>query len=253
MKSILVAVALLGALGTANAEDLYWRIVDPHGKLLSNASTDTTDVSALETDLQASYPGIKLSIKNCRQPTLVESMDPVYGRSWQCGTIVYRGTIVRPPPQLPAPAVKFPPTKWNYFAHDGNDVLFVSERHQTAEGTFIWTEGYNGFALAEEISRHLGITVINMTFDSAPPAVQRAAEDIVNSNPSSIGGPTYRETGQPQKDLYEINCATKQMRSVQTIGPDGKVLNDLAFGTRWFSPMAGTDARWTLVRDICAS
>jgi hypothetical protein len=208
MKTILAVIAtVLGSVAPADAANLYWKIVDRSGKVIGNASTDSMNVSGLEKVLQSTYPGIKLSIEGCRQPTLVESMDPVYGKSWQCGTVIYKGTVVRPHAATEA-AVKFPPSgsQWHYQGFDaGNTISFVNEPHRVAEGIFIWQESYDAFALAEAASERAGIQVTAMDMDSAPDAVHRAAEEIVDAEPAQIGN-IHRISGRAQKALYQIDC-----------------------------------------------
>lgn len=254
MKTTIIAIAIvLGIIETADAADLYWKIVDGSGKVLGNASTDTTDVSGLERVLQSTYPGIKLSIKDCRQPTLVEAMDPVYGKGWQCGMVVYRETVIHPPAPT-EPVIRVPPSssQWHYFGSDAsNEILFTNESHRVTEGTLIWTEDYNAFALAEAASERSGIKVIAMDLDSAPNAVHRAAEEIVDADPVEIGS-IHRTSGRAQKILYEIDCASRQMRTVQTIDSRGQVMDDLALGAQWFKPTLPGDTRWRLIQRECA-
>ena len=253
MKTTIIAVAIvLGTIETADAANLYWRIVDGSGKLLANAATDSTNVSSLERVLQSTYPGIKLEIKDCRQPSLVEAMDPVYGKSWQCGTVVYRGTVVHPPAPTAA-VVEFPPSgpQWHYFGFNAaNEVMFINEPHRVNESTLIWTEDYDAFALAEAASERSGIEVSALDMDSAPDAVHRAAEEIVSTDPAEIGS-THRTSGRAYKVLYEIDCGTSRMRSVQTIDPLGQVTDYPALEKRWFHPTA-IDDRWRLIQRECA-
>ena len=121
----IVAILAVGLVRAAIAENLYFKIVDGSGKIIGQAATDSADVSGLEKSLQAVYPGIKLSIANCRQPTLAESMDPVYGKSWQCGAVVYKGTVLRAPTISHPTVAKFPPSgQWHYLGFDANNIVF---------------------------------------------------------------------------------------------------------------------------------
>jgi hypothetical protein len=56
MKPIIIVTTARDILAAAKATDLYWKIVDPHGKLPGNPSTATTDVSGPQKVLQA-IPG----------------------------------------------------------------------------------------------------------------------------------------------------------------------------------------------------
>lgn len=236
---------------TANAADLYWKVVDRNGKLLANVSADSTLVASSERQLQATFPGIKLSIEGCRQPTFVEATDPVYGKSWQCGPLVYRGTVVHPPAP-PIPVVKFPPdsSQWHYLGPEGNDVLFSNQPHRDGEGIYVWTESYDVGALSDAIrARGVEAFPAEMITDMASQAVQRAAEEIVKGDPAEIGGSTYRTNRRAQKELYEIDCASGQIRRVQTIVPDGTVYSS---GPGWIKPMPGWSGRWKLMKAQCA-
>lgn len=248
-----VAVGFLFAQ-VAKAVNLYWKIIDSSGRVIGNASTDSANsVAKLENQLQATYPGIKLSISECRQPTLVESMEPAFGKSWQCGVIVYRGTVVSTP-QPKDVIAKFPPSnsQWHYFGtRTSNNVFFVNEPHSFSDSSiFVWVEDYNMWALAEMASQRSGIEVIPSEIDKAPEAVHRAAEEIVRTDPEKLGL-THSVTGRAQKTLYEINCASTRIRSVQDIDSQGTVWEMPNPDARWFKPVY-PDPRRDIFDRICA-
>jgi hypothetical protein len=252
MKAIAVLIViLLAATQAAHATSLYWKIVDASGKSLGDASSDSTNVSRLEMVLQGTYPGIKLSIDSCRLPTLVEAMNPVYGKSWQCGPVVYTGKVIPYKPPPPPAAVQFPPNgRWHYFRYDANKILFINEPRLLGDNVLIWAEDYNAVALAESTSERSGVDVTALGFAAAPEVVRRVAEEIVSSDPGEIGN-LHHVRSRPQKVLYEIDCSAMQMRMVQTIDPRGRVTDDLALGARWFAPNRALDTRWHLIQAEC--
>jgi hypothetical protein len=253
MKATMAIVAILavGLVRAAIAENLYFKIVDGSGKIIGQAATDSADVSGLEKSLQAVYPGIKLSIANCRQPTLAESMDPVYGKSWQCGAVVYKGTVLRAPTISHPTVAKFPPSgQWHYLGFDANNIVFFNEAHHDADGIFIWIEDYDGFSMAEAVSERSGTQVTRMDMEDAPDAAHRVAEEIADADPTALGT-THRTNRRAQKDLYQVDCASMQMKSIQSIDADGKISDFTALGQRWFKPNAGLDPRWKLVKILC--
>ena len=228
---------MLGIVDMANAADLYWKIVNGDGKTLAEVSSvDIAGAPLLEKDLQGRYPGIKLSIKKCKQPTLVEAMNPVYGKYWQCGTIVYRGHVT-PLPKPPIPAVMFAPSasQWQYLGYDaGNDIMFINKAHLSKGHVFVWTEDYGAFALADAVSEHTGTNVYALDLENgAPNLFRRTAEQIVNAHPPEIGGSTYRTSIHAQRNLFEINCALSQMREIETIFVNGTIDNS---PSPWFKP-----------------
>lgn len=226
--------------------------MDGSDKLIGQASTDSADVSGLEKTLQATYPGIKLSIANCRQPTLAESMDPVYGKSWQCGAVVHEGTVLRAPTISHPKAAKFAlSSQWYYLGFDANNIVFFSEVHRDADGVFIWIEDYDGFSMAEAVSERSGTQVTRMDMEDAPDRVRHVAEEIADSDPVELGT-SHRINRRAQKDLYQVDCAAMQMKSIQSIDSDGNVSDFTALGPRWFKPNAGLDPRWKLFQILCA-
>lgn len=252
MKNIIVIIVMaLAFIDTARAADLYWRIVDGRGKLLAEVSGDLAGVPSLEKRLQSRYSGIKLSIKNCRRPTLVETMNPVYGKHWQCGSIIYRGHVMRSPKQLGS-VVMFEPSnsQWHYLGYDtGNDIMFINKPHLSNGNIFIWTEDYGAFALADAVSKRTGINVYAIDFENgAPDSARRNAEEIVNSYPSEIGGSIYRTSIHVQRYLYEINCTLRQMKNIQTTDEHGKVMD--ASVEPWFK-LTLPDGRLKLMQREC--
>jgi hypothetical protein len=247
----IVAILAVGFVQAASAENLYFKIVDGSGKLIGHAATDSADVSGLEKSLQAMYPGIKLSIANCRQPTLAESMDPVYGKSWQCGAVVYKGTVLWAPTISHPTAAKLPlSAHWHYLGFDANNVVFFNEVHRDADGIFIWIEDYDGFSMAEAVAERSGTQVTRMDMEDAPDTVHHVAEEIADADPAELGS-SHRTNRRAQKELYQVDCATMQMKSIQSIDSDGKVSDFTALGPRWFKPNAGLDPRWKLVKILC--
>ena len=251
-RNTFLAILSVGLVQTASAETLYFKIVDGSGKLIGHAATDSADVSGLEKTLQVRYPGITLSIAECRQPTLAESMDPVYGKSWQCGAIVYNGTVLRTPTISYPTAAKFPiAAQWHYLGFDANNVVFFNEVHRDADGIFIWIEDYDGFSMAEAVSARSGMQVTRIEMDHAANTVYHVAEQIADEDPAELGT-SHRTNRRAQKNLYQVDCGTMQMKSIQSIDSDGKVSDFTALGLRWFKPKAGLDPRWKLVNILCA-
>ncbi len=240
VKSFVSAIfAITATINTASATELYWKIVDGNGKLLGNVSGDYSRVADLEKMLQNTYPGIKLSIGNCRQPNLVESMNSVYGKYWQCGTIIYASPVVRSKPK--SQSVRFPPSssQWHFLGHDGaNNIMFVNEPHRLNGHIFVWTTSYSAFALADAISMHKGESVyaIELEDEHVSAELRKAADDIVDADPSEIGGNTYRTNGHTQKSLYEIDCSSRRMRYMQSQGARGEIFNSTNGSALWYRP-----------------
>ncbi|OOG42009.1 hypothetical protein B0E51_05490 [Rhodanobacter sp. C05] len=245
-------------VSAANATGLHWKVIDGKGKLLGDISGDFSGdfsgVRYLQKSLQSTYPGIALSIRNCKQPTLVQSTDAVYGRDWQCGSIIYNGSVIRPKSEVPV--IRFQPSSshWHFVGQDGgNDIIFINDPNPSGGHIFIWTEDYSAFALADAISMREGKSVYATGLEDSevPAEIRKVANDIVDANPSEIGGTTYHTSGLAQKMLFEIDCASGRMRNVQSLGTHGEIFDFLRnSASPWYKPTF-PNGRLTLMQREC--
>jgi hypothetical protein len=253
-KRLVAAIFIVAmTISAAHSADLYWQIVDGSGKLIGAVSADFSQVANLQKTLQSTYPGIRLSIKHCRQPTLVESMNPGYGKDWQCGTIVYDHPVIHP--KTEPSAIRFPPpvSQWEFLAQDGgNLIMFINQPNAFKSHIFVWSEDYNAFALADAISIRKGkhIYATDLEDDRVPAKIRAVANEIVDANPSEIGGTNYRTRGDVQKTLIEIDCASRLMRDVQSLSASGEVRDLANDGAPWYSPEV-PGGRLTLMQREC--
>jgi hypothetical protein len=254
-KILFVGLFVIAAtVNSASAADLYWKVIDGKGKLLANVSGEFSRVADLQRGLQSTYPGIILSTQNCEQPTLIQSMDPVYGRYWQCGTIVYNRPVIRPKSEAPVISLQPSSSQWHFLGQDGgNDIMFINEPNPSDGHIFIWAEDYSAFALADAISMREGkkVYAIELEDNNVPAETRKVAEDIVDENPSAIGGDTYRTSGLAQKTLFEIDCASGHMRNVQSSGAHGEIVDLVRNGASpWYKPTI-PNGRLTLMQREC--
>jgi hypothetical protein len=131
--------------------------------------------------------------------------------------------------------------------------MFINEPNQSGGHIFTWAEDYSAFALADAISMREGESVyaIGLEDNDVPAEIRKVANDIVDANPSEIGGNTYRTSGRAQKTLFEIDCASGHMRDVQSLGAHGEIVDLVRNGASpWYKPTI-PGGRLTLMQREC--